>query len=68
MRDMLLGNLEFSNQDDFMDHFVHQFRDRLNEEARRFYKYINIAKTTLHPGCTRFAKLSFIMETFYLKC
>ena len=40
----------------------------LNEEARKFYKWVEDGKQELYPRCAKFSKLSFIIRLYLFKC
>ena len=42
--------------------------NRLNEEARIFYKLVEDGKQELYAGCANFSKLSFIIHLYLCKC
>ena len=40
----------------------------LNEEARKFYKWVEDGKQELYSRCANFSKLSFIIRLYLFKC
>ena len=47
---------------------VHISPEELNNEAKKFYNFLEDTEKELYPGCTKFTKLAFIIRLIHMKC
>ena len=47
---------------------VHISPEELNDEAKKFYNFLEDAEKELYPGYTKFTKLAFIIRLIHMKC